>query len=98
MNPILEKLILDNKVAAAKERKLMLDSIVAFSKEGQRVIAQAERRRIVARLQALSCEAAHWPHVIAATEHRADYLYMVNEGIRAGYTAAIHTIEQMEKE
>ncbi len=78
--------------------KQMLDGIVAAANEGRRVIAQAERRRIVERIHKLPVDDAHWPHVIAVTEHRADYLYMVNEGICAGYIAAIRAIEAMEEE
>ncbi len=75
--------------------KLMLNGIVAAAKEGHRVIALSERRRIVARIQALTVDAAHDPEALFAANDQAVYLLLVNSGISAGYRAAIRAIEAM---
>lgn len=53
-----------------------------------------DRMQLKKRLTALPVEAAHFPEALAVTEHRPDYLAVLNAGIVAGYKAAMQAMEE----
>lgn len=65
--------------------------------ESCRKSAQAERRRIVARLEALTVHEAHLWEPRAATLGRTEYFMVLDTGIWLGYAEAIRAIEKMEE-
>lgn len=78
----------DTKLIRSLERLIL---------EGHQVSAAAERQRIVAVIERLAVVDAHDPEALYAANNQAVYLQLLNQGIAAGYRAAVRAIEQKEK-